>query len=129
MTPLSKFLGYFDISPFRGDKLTKAESWWIDFLPSLKGKVARRSRDGRVYSTNPYKKLLHPSYSGGGGVLCIYIADAKSFIEDYHHYTEIFVDFLINFFFYCIISYYSFSYIVSGFFFAHHIGVSTIVHF
>ena len=51
--------------PFRGDELTKAESWWIDFLPSLKGKVARRSRDGRVYSTNLYEKLLHLICSGG----------------------------------------------------------------
>ena len=24
-------------SPFRGAKLTNYESWWIDFLPSLKG--------------------------------------------------------------------------------------------
>ena len=37
LTPLSKFSGNFDISPFRGDELTIAESWWIDFLPSLKG--------------------------------------------------------------------------------------------
>ena len=56
LTPLSKFSGNFDISPVRGDELTKAESWWIEFLPSLK-------RDG--LSGSPFKGGCQPKADWG----------------------------------------------------------------